>query len=69
LRRSAEAPLRQAAWTRDEHFTADGTLIELWASLKSFVRKEGADAEKIQAAKDEDPGNALESGAALEFTL
>jgi len=25
--------------------------------LKSFVRKDGTDAEKIQSAKDEDPGN------------
>ena len=48
---------RQAGWTSDEHFTADGTLIESWASLKSFVRKDGADAQKVQSAKDEDPGN------------
>lgn len=48
---------RQEGWTSDEHFTADGTLIESWASLKSFVRKDGADAAKVQAAKDEDPGN------------
>lgn len=34
---------RQEGWTSDEHFTADGTLIESWASLKSFVRKDGAD--------------------------
>jgi transposase len=48
---------RQEGWTRDEHFTADGTLIESWASLKSFVRQDGGDAKKVQAAKDEDPGN------------
>lgn len=48
---------RQEGWTSDAHFTADGTLIEAWASLKSFVRKDGGDAAKIQAAKDEDPGN------------
>jgi len=48
---------RQEGWTSDEHFTADGTLIESWASLKSFVRKDGGDAQKIQTAKDEDPGN------------
>lgn len=48
---------RQAGWTSDAHFTADGTLIESWASLKSFVRKDGADAAKVQSAKDEDPGN------------
>ncbi|MDD5141784.1 MAG: IS5 family transposase [Verrucomicrobiales bacterium] len=48
---------RQEGWTSDEHFTADGTLIESWASLKSFVRKDGGDAAKVQSAKDEDPGN------------
>jgi transposase len=48
---------RQAGWTSDEHFTADGTLIESWASLKSFVRKDGGDQKKIQSAKDDDPGN------------
>jgi hypothetical protein len=25
----------------DEHFTVDGTLIEAWASHKSFQRKDG----------------------------
>ena len=25
----------------DEHFTVDGTLIESWASFKSFTRKHG----------------------------
>jgi transposase len=48
---------RQEGWTSDDHFTADGTLIESWASLKSFVRKDGTDQKKIQAAKDDDPGN------------
>lgn len=36
----------------DEHFTVDGTLIEAWASMKSFVRK-GSRAK----AEDEDRGN------------
>lgn len=36
----------------DEHFTVDGTLIEAWASLKSFKRKDaGAD------QPPDDPGN------------
>jgi len=35
-----------------EHFTVDGTLIEAWASHKSFKRKDGSD----QATPD-DPGN------------
>jgi transposase len=48
---------RQEGWASHEHFTADGTLIESWASLKSFVRKDGADAQKVRDAKDDDPGN------------
>jgi transposase len=48
---------RQEGWTSNEHFTADGTLIESWASLKSFVRKDGGDEKKIETAKSEDPGN------------
>lgn len=36
----------------DEHFTVDGTLLEAWASLKSFKRK---DAEANPAP--DDPGN------------
>ena len=27
----------------DEHFTVDGTLIEAWASQKSFQKKDGSD--------------------------
>ena len=37
----------------DEHFTVDGTLLEAWASSKSFQRKDG----KLMAPPDE-PGNA-----------
>jgi transposase len=39
-------------WTSDEHFTVDGTLLEAWASLKSFRPKE----QKPQSPPD-DPGN------------
>jgi len=45
---------RQEGWTSDEHFTADGTLIEAWASLKSFVRKDGPNQNK---SDKDDPGN------------
>ena len=48
---------RQEGWTSNQHFTADGTLVEAWASLKSFVRKDGKDRAKVQSAKDDDPGN------------
>lgn len=40
----------------DEHFTVDGTLIEAWASLKSFQRKEQVKQEN--GDEEEDRGNA-----------
>ena len=35
----------------DEHFTVDGTMLEAWASLKSFRRKDA------DSAPPDDPGN------------
>jgi transposase len=32
---------REHGWVSDEHFTVDGTLIDAWASLKSFQPKSG----------------------------
>lgn len=43
---------RQAGLMSDEHFTVDGTLIEAWASLKSFQRKDAP----VNRDRD-DPGN------------
>ena len=37
------AQARERRLLSDEHFTVDGTLIEAWASLKSFKRKDGSD--------------------------
>ena len=37
----------------DEHFSVDGTLIEAWASQKSFQRKDGSGT----PPSDNDPGN------------
>lgn len=31
---------RRRGWLSDEHFTVDGTLLEAWASQKSFQRKD-----------------------------
>ena len=45
---------RQHDLISDEHFTVDGTLIEAWASMKSFKRKDGSDDQK---PTDGDPGN------------
>jgi transposase len=46
---------RQHKLLSDEHFTVDGTLIEAWASQKSFKKKETAS--KTRTSKDDDPGN------------
>jgi transposase len=43
---------REAGLVSDEHFSVDGTLLEAWASLKSFQPKE----QKASAPPD-DPGN------------
>jgi len=43
---------RTAGLLSDEHFSVDGTLIEAWASQKSFRRKD-----ETGAPPDEDPGN------------
>jgi len=43
---------RQARLLSREHFTVDGTLIEAWASLKSFKKKDAP-----PAPRPEDPGN------------
>jgi transposase len=48
------AQARAAGLISDEHFTVDGTLIEAWASLKSF-RKKGEKPE--DRPPPDDPGN------------
>ena len=45
------AQARQQGVLSDEHFTVDGTLIEAWASLKSFKRKD------TPGTPPDDPGN------------
>lgn len=45
---------RKQGWVSDEHFSVDGTLIESWASLKSFVPKD----QPRSVGDDDDPGNA-----------
>jgi transposase len=47
----ALAQARQRGLRSDEHFTVDGTLIEAWASLKSFKRKD------VPSEPPDDPGN------------
>ena len=47
----ALAQARERGFLSDEHFTVDGTLIEAWASLKSFKRKDAP------AGPPDDPGN------------
>src|SRR5207245_3075226 len=51
-----QAVLRQArelGLLSDEHFTGDGTLLEAWASAKSYQRKDGKN-----VVPPDDPGNA-----------
>src|ERR1043166_1253907 len=43
---------REQGWTSDEHFTVDGTLLEAWASVKSFQPKD-----KKSSPPPDDPGN------------
>ncbi len=43
---------REKGWTSDEHFTVDGTLLEAWASAKSFQPKD-----KKSSPPPDDPGN------------
>jgi transposase len=43
---------KEHGWVSDEHFTVDGTLIDAWASLKSFQPKSGP-----QDPTDGDSGN------------
>jgi hypothetical protein len=45
------AQARERALLSDEHFTVDGTLVEAWASLKSFRRTDET------PAPPDDPGN------------
>lgn len=48
----AQALTGAQALLSDEHFTVDSTLLEAWASLKSFKRKDHAD-----EPPPDDPGN------------
>ncbi len=48
VRAQAEA----ASVLSDEHFTVDSTMLEAWASLKSFQRKDAG-----PSARPDDPGN------------
>src|ERR1700716_4114046 len=44
---------RERGLLSDEHFTVDGTLLEAWASVKSYQRKDAKN-----AVPPDDPGNA-----------
>ena len=47
------AQAQEKGLTSDEHFTVDGTLLEAWAGVKSFQRKDRSN----PAPRDDDPGN------------
>jgi transposase len=44
---------RERSLLSDEHFTVDGTLLEAWASVKSYQRRDAKD-----VVPPDDPGNA-----------
>jgi transposase len=44
---------REEHWTSNSHFTVDGTLIDAWAGMKSFQRKDAPP----RKSDDEDKGN------------
>jgi transposase len=46
------AQARAKGWASDEHFTVDGTLLEAWASAKSFQPKD-----QKNSPPPDDPGN------------
>jgi transposase len=50
--RQVLAQAKEAELLSDEHFSVDGTLIEAWASQKSFQRKD-----RRSEPEDNDPGN------------
>jgi transposase len=50
--RAVVAQARTLRLLSDEHFTVDGTLVEAWASLKSFRRKDAGPSQP-----PDDPGN------------
>src|SRR5437867_2597178 len=52
LRALVDAILQELSPQSDEHFTVDGTLIDAWASLKSFQRKDAP-----PPPRPDDPGN------------
>lgn len=63
LRQFFDCVLGVADWAglvSDEHFSVDGTMIEAWASHKSFVRRDDKD-------KDEPPGGPGERNAEVDF--
>jgi transposase len=47
------AQARAQGWTSDEHFTVDGTLLEAWASVKSFQPRD-----QKSGSPPDDAGNA-----------
>ena len=59
------------ALTSDEHFSVDGTLIEAWASMKSFVPREQAESAQADAGSeaddDDDQGGGSSRNPSVDF--
>ena len=50
----------RAGWLSNEHFSVDGTLIQAWASHKSFVRKDDS-GNDIDDQGDKSAGDATDN--------
>jgi transposase len=48
------AQAREAGLTSDEHFSVDGTVLEAWASHKSFKKKDGSDDDSTGSGRNRD---------------
>lgn len=53
--RAVMSQAQSAGLTSNEHFSVDGSLIDAWASVKSFCRKDKDDSER--PPPPDDPGN------------
>ncbi len=61
---------RGKGWTSDEHFTANGTLLEAWASVKSFQPKDQKSSpppESEESHSEFSWREALESDARIKY--
>jgi hypothetical protein len=64
----AEVSRQAKRFMSDEHFTVDGTLIQSWASQKSFRTKDGSDDAALGLCHQPEPEVAGREGLRLAET-